>query len=98
MDNYRPISPVTSISKLFEKVVFSQLHDYFRNNLFYDSQYGFLKNHSTEYAAMELTDKILKDIDDKNISLTIFMDLSKAFDTYIMVFQLRNKLIMVLMA
>ena len=82
MDNYRPISLLTSISKLFEKVVFTQLYDYFRNNdLFYDSQYGFLKNHSTEYAAMELTDKILKDIDDKNISLAVFMDLSKAFDT-----------------
>ena len=82
MDNYRPISLLTSISKLFEKVVFTQLYDYFRNNdLFYDSQYGFLKDHSTEYAAMELTDKILKAIDDKNISLAIFMDLSKAFDT-----------------
>ena len=82
MDNYRPISLLTSISELFEKVVFTQLYDYFRNNdLFYDSQYGFLKNHSTEYAAMELTDKILKDIDDKNISLAVFMDLSKAFDT-----------------
>ena len=51
------------------------------NYLFYDSQYGFLKKHSTEYAAMELTDKVLKDIDEKNISLAIFMDLSKAFDT-----------------
>ena len=82
MDHYRPISLLTSISKLFEKVVFTQLYDYFRNNdLFYDSQYGFLKDHSTEYAAMELTDKILKAIDDKNISLAIFMDLSKAFDT-----------------
>ena len=50
--------------------------------MFYDSQYGFLKNHSTEYAAMELTDKVLKDIDEKNISLAIFMDLSKAFDTF----------------
>ena len=82
MDNYHPISLVTAISKLFEKVVFSQLYEYFhKNNLFYDSQYGCFKNHSTEYAAMELTDKVLKDIDEKNISLTIFMDLSKAFDT-----------------
>ena len=82
MDNYRPISLLTAISKLFEKVVFSQLYDFFHhNNLFYDSQYGFLKKHSTEYAAMELTDKVLKDIDEKNISLAIFMDLSKAFDT-----------------
>ena len=61
MDKYRPISLLTSISKLFEKVVFTQLYDYFRNkDLFYDSQYGFLKNHSTEYAAMESTDKIMK--------------------------------------
>ena len=35
------------------------------NNLFYDSQYGFRKLHSTESAAMELTDKILVDIDEK---------------------------------
>ena len=66
MDKYHPISPMTSISKLFEKVVFTQLYDYFRNNNpFYDSQYGFLKDHSTEYTLMELTDKILKAIDDE---------------------------------
>ena len=66
MDNYRPISLLTAISKSFEKVVFSQLYEYFhKNNLFYESQYGFLKNHSTEYAAMELTDKVLKDTDEK---------------------------------
>ena len=82
MDKYLPISLLTAISKLFEKVFFSQLYDYFRNNdLFYDSQYGFLKNHSTEFVAMELTDKVLKDIDEKQITLAIFMDLSKGFDT-----------------
>ena len=87
MDNYRPISLLTSISKLFEKVVFNQLFEYFhKNNLFYDSQYGFRKLHSTELAAMELTDKILVDIDEKNISLTVFMDLKKAFDTLIMIY------------
>ena len=44
MNNYRPISLLTATSKLFEKVVFSQLYDYFRNNdLFYDSQYGFFE-------------------------------------------------------
>ena len=82
MDNYHTISLLTAISKLFEKFVFSQLHNFFHHsNLFYDSQYGFLKKHSTEYAAMELTVKVLKDIDGKNILLAIFMDLSKAFDT-----------------
>ena len=47
----------------------------------YDSQHGFLKNYSTALAAIELTDKVLKDIDDKHITLAIFMDLGKAFDT-----------------
>ena len=37
--------------------------------------------HSTELAALELSDRILKDVDEGNISLAIFMDLSKAFDT-----------------
>ena len=82
MNYYRPISLSTATSKLFEKVAFSQLYDYFRNNdLFHDSQYGFLKKYSTELAAMELTDKVLKESDDKHITLAIFMDLSKAFDT-----------------
>ena len=77
MDNYRPISLLTSTSKLFEK-----LYNYFHENqLFYASQYGFRKMHSTELAALELTDRILKDIDERNVSLAIFMDLSKAFDT-----------------
>ena len=82
MDNYRPISLLTSISKVFEKVVFNQLYDYFqRNYLFYSSHYGLRKLQSREFAALELTDRILKDIYYKNISLAIFMDLSKAFDT-----------------
>ena len=82
MDNHRPISLLTSISKLFEKVVFTQLYDHFhKNQLFYSSQYGFRKLHSTEFAALELTNRILKGIDDRDVSLAIFMDLSKAFDT-----------------
>ena len=61
MDNYRPISLLTAISKLFEKVVLSQLYEYFhKKNLFYDTQYGFLKNHSTEYVAMDLLTRSLK--------------------------------------
>ena len=50
-------------------------------NFFYSSQYGFRKLHSTELAGLELTDRLLKDIDDKKLSLAVFMDLSKAFDT-----------------
>ena len=82
MDNYRPISLLSSMSKLFEKVVYNQLFTYFqKNRLLYNGQYGFRMNHSTELAAIELVDRILKDIDNKKLPLAIYMDLSKAFDT-----------------
>ena len=56
-ENYRPISLLSSFSKVIEKIIFNQLFDFFQcNNLFYNSQYGFRKNHSTEFAALELID------------------------------------------
>ena len=80
--NYRPISLLPSISKVFEKVMCNQLTLYFENNhLFNASQYGFSKNQSTEFAALELIDLILEDMDNGKIPIAIFLDLSKAFDT-----------------
>ena len=82
MDNYRPVSLLPSVSKVFEKIVFNQLYKYFQDDkLFYPSQYGFRVGQPTEMAALELTDIILQDIDTKHISLPIVMELSKAFDT-----------------
>ena len=81
-DNYRPISLLPTISKIFEKVVHKQLYDYFtENNLFYKSQYGYRKGHSTELAALELADRISQYLDNGEIPIAIFLDLSKAFDT-----------------
>ena len=81
-DNYRPISLLPIISKVFEKVVFIQLYDYLvKNKLLYDSQYGFRKFHSTELAALEFSDKIMLNLDEGKTPIAIFLDLSKAFDT-----------------
>ena len=81
-DNYRPISLLCAISKLFEKVVYNQLFDYFtKNKLFHDNQYGFRTKHSTELAVTELIDRVLLNIDNKQVPFAVFMDLSKAFDT-----------------
>ena len=82
--NYRPISLLNVISKIYERAVYNQLYEYFVfNNLFYSSQYGFRTKHSTEDAAIELIDKIQEHLEHDHYEqvLAIFLDLSKAFDT-----------------
>ena len=51
------------------------------NGLLFESQYRFRKQHSTELAASELTDRIRREIDQNKIPFSVFLDLSKAFDT-----------------
>ena len=71
-----------SISKIFERVVYIQVYDFFvSNNLFFDNQYGYRKHHSTEHAALELVDRIYETLDNGEIPIAVFLDLSKAFDT-----------------
>ena len=58
--NYRPISALPVISKIFESVIHDQLNEYLMNNkLFCAQQYGFMKNASTELASLELVDRLL---------------------------------------
>ena len=80
--NYRPVSLLNALSKVFERAAYNQLSDYFKdNNLFYEHQYGFREQHSTEQASLELIDRVLFDLDKKKNPVVIYMDLSKAFDT-----------------
>ena len=82
ISNYRPISLLPSISKILEKLIFKQLSTYLNEyKLLYDSQYGFRAGHSTELASIELIDRITQDLDKGKIPISIFLDLSKAFDT-----------------
>ena len=82
LKNYRPISILPSLSKIFERIIHSQLIAHFNSlNLFYKSQYGFRKSHSTELAALELINRNLEIMDKHKIALNIYIDLSKAFDT-----------------
>ena len=80
--NYRPISILPSLSKIIERVIYNQIYNYFsENNLFYNSQYGFRKKHSTEYACLELVDKVVNYMENGYTPIAFFLDLSKAFDT-----------------
>ena len=80
--NYRPISVLPVISKIFESVIHEQLSEYFiANDLFCPQQYGFRKNSSTELAALELLDRVLGQMDKHKIPINFHIDLSKAFDS-----------------
>ena len=83
LTNYIPISILPTISKIFERVIYNQLYEYFNtNNLLAElEQYGFRTNHSTEYAAIKLVDHLSKEMDIGNIPCALYIDLSKAFDT-----------------
>ena len=81
-ENYRPISLLPTISKVLENIIHKQLSSYFDEyGLFFPNQYGFRPKHSTEYAALELIDRIINEMDKNEIPIDIFLDLSKAFDT-----------------
>ena len=81
-ENYRPIFLLPTISKVFEKVVFNQLYEYFiSNKLLNNNQYGFRKLHSIEHAVLHFVDRIITELDKSNSPIAIFLDLSKAFNT-----------------
>ena len=81
LSNYRPISLLPSISKIFEKVILLQVVEYLDiNSLINTSQYGFRKNYSTELASLHLIDYLNFQIDHMKTPLNIYLDLSKTFD------------------
>ena len=80
--NYRPISLLLSFSKLLEKAVAHQITNYLeKHQLLYEHQYGFRKGHECKDAILSFTDFIYKARETGHISMGIFIDLKKAFDT-----------------
>ena len=81
ISNYRPNSLLPTLSKVFKRVIHKQLYNYFSNeNLLAEQQYGFRAKHPTELAAIKLVDFINHEMDIGNTLVTVFLDLSKAFD------------------
>ena len=81
-NNYRPISLLPCISKIFEKIIYKRTYTFLSNNSFFsNSQYGFLKNRSTEDAMLEMQNNLIKNIKTNKHTCATFLDLSKAFDT-----------------
>ena len=83
-NNYRPISLLSSFSKLMEKIVARQLLGFLNyHNLLYKHQYGFRTNHNCSHPVLHFADKIYNELNQKPsaATLAIFIDLKKAFDT-----------------
>ena len=82
VNNYRPISNLTFISKVMEKIVAKQLIAYLAsNNLMPTLQSGFRSGHSTETAILRVLSDIYSSIDQGQVALLALLDVSAAFDT-----------------
>ena len=80
--NYRPISILPAISKIIERVMHTQLLEYFQaGNLLTDSQSVFRPNHSTCTALISAVNLWLTNMDADKLNGSVFIDLKKAFDT-----------------
>ena len=81
-NNYRPISSLPIINKIFEKLIYTRLYSFFdKKKIFTKNQFGFLKNKSTSDAVNKFLDNIYSSINENSYFGAIFLDLSKAFDT-----------------
>ena len=79
--NYRPITILSTLSKTFEKVMYTRLNSFLmKNNILSSNQFGFQKNKSTNQALIQLITCIVDSIDTNQKSLAIFLDIIKAFD------------------
>ena len=80
--NYRPISILPTLSKIFEKIVANRMFNHLEiENIISPNQFGFRPNHSTQHAVYSLYEQLAIAKENKKFSVTVFLDLSKAFDT-----------------
>ena len=82
LKNYRPVTNLSFISKVFERIIFEQLINHIsKNELIENFQSAYKAGHSTETALLRVANDMLCSIDDGNISVLTMLDLSAAFDT-----------------
>ena len=80
--NYRPISLLSCVNKVLEKIIFKHVFNpLLENKLLYKFQSGFIPGHSTSHQLIELYHRILLALEAKQVTSVTFTDISKAFDT-----------------
>ena len=81
-NNYRPISLLSNLSKMIEKLMHKRLYCFLeQHEALHNLQYGFRNKHSTNHAIIDITEKIREALNEGLIACGVFIDLQKAFDT-----------------
>ena len=81
MSNYRPVSILSPLSKVLEKIIYQQIYNYFTaNKLFHPNLHGFRQNRSTQTALLQMYDRWVRAASQGQVSGVILLDLSAAFD------------------
>ena len=82
VNNYRPISLISNVDRIMEKLIYQWLYlSLERNDIIYHNQFGFWYNHSTEHALIALTQEIQDGCDKGALACGVIFDFQKAFDS-----------------
>ena len=81
-NNYRPISLISNIGKLIEKIVHKRLYSFLeKKSLLFEQQYGIRNKLSTNHALIDITNRIQEVCDNGQYACGIYVDFTEAFDT-----------------
>ena len=78
-ENFRPVSILPTLSKIFEKCMFAQMSTFF-DNIFSNQQCGFRKGYSTQHCLLVMLETWKRSVDKGKVFDALLTDLSKAFD------------------
>ena len=87
--NYRPISLLSNLGKLIEKLIHSRINIFLVNHkFFYKNQFGFRKKQSSDHALITITEKIRNALDNNQYICGVFVDFPKAVNHRILLSKL----------
>ena len=82
VSNYRPISLLSNVEKIYEKIMYSRVEEFLNQfNQIYSRQFGFRKGHSTTHTLLNILERVREHLDSGGFACGVFIDLQKAFDT-----------------
>lgn len=79
--NYRPISLLSGVSKILEKIILARINLFLgSNNILRDEQFGFRKKHAANHQVLRITEQITKGFNENRSTAAVFLDVAQAFD------------------